>query len=314
MRRSSKTWLSSFSWTSLEPGDLQDPSPPPSTHTNVGAIAGGVVGGVLVFAIGIAAAILLYCRHKKARHAPHMSQAFVGHHVSYPSNTSVGNHGIGIGYNLLLLSSSPSNDVDNRVMNSPKTLRTHNPSRSSLLTQESPVSFPGSPSTQQGNHIQPTFTTPHGIVSPFPLERPLSQDTSSRHERKMSEVSISSGSAAAIVRRDPPAYSEAPQGHGHGDFSSMAPDEGSSYGGSTTIITAPPGNFPIPVHERGSSVGTIDSNISSTSAGLWTHSGIESLYSVTDLLGFGDAPGPTGPTISNAPRGQKRTSRLWSGQ
>jgi len=252
------------------------------------------VGGVLVLVIGIVAAIFLRCYYlKKPRQTSQMSQVLIDDHIHNPSSD---NYGRSLGYNRLLLSSSPSNDFDSRVVSSPKRLRTHNPSRSSLLTQESSMSslsYPGNSSPQPGNSSPSNIhITSHGTVVPFTWDRPLSQDVSNRHGRKMSEVSTTSGSTVPTMPQgptNPPAYSEAPHGHGHGDFASMAPD-GSSICGSTSIITTFPGNFPVPVHERGS----MDSNLSTTSAGLWAHTGIEGLY---------------GPSNANVPRDQRRISR-----
>ena len=281
-------WGSFFSWTSLDPGDYQVSSSPSKTSNNIGAITGGVVGGVLILVIGIAVTMFLRCYYlKKPRKTSQMSQVLMDDHSHNPSSD---NYGISLGYNRLLLSSSPSNDLDSRAMNSPKSLRTHNPSRSSLLSQESLMSAASYPGNSSPQHIH---MTSHGTVVPFTWDRPLSQEISNRHERKMSEVSTASGATVTTIPQgptNPPAYSEAP--HGHGDFASMALDGSSIYGGSTSIITTPPNNFPVPVHERSS----IDSNLSSTSVGVWAHTGIESLH---------------GASNANVPRDQRRISRGW---
>ena len=254
------------------------------------------MGGVLVLVIGIAVAVFLRCYYlKKPRRTSQMSQVLMDDHIHNPSSD---NYGISLGYNRLLLSSSPSNDLDSRAMNSPKSLRTHNPSRSSLLSQESSMSAMSYPGNSSPQHIPSNMhITSHGTVVPFTWERPLSQEISKRHERKMSEVSTASGTTVTTIPQgptNPPAYSEAPHGHGHGDFASIAPDGSSIYGGTTSIITTSPNNFPIPVHERGS----MDSNLSSPSAGVWTHNVIESLH---------------GASNANVPRDQRRISRGWSG-
>jgi len=255
------------------------------------------VGGVLVLAIGIAVATFLHCYYlKKPRQTSQMSKVLIDDHIH---NSSHDSHGISLGYNRPLLSSSPSND--SRVVSSPKSLHNHNPSRSSLLTQESPMSSPlylGNSSPQPANHLPSnTHTTSHGTVVPFTWDRPLSQDISGHHERKISEASTGSGSTIANIPQgptNPPAYSEAPHGRGHGDFASTGLDGSSIYGGSTSIINTSPSNFPVPLHERGS----MDSNLSITSAGFWTHIGTESVHSVSN---------------ANVPRDQRRISRGWIG-
>ncbi|KAJ3574663.1 hypothetical protein NP233_g1612 [Leucocoprinus birnbaumii] len=319
-----------------KPGDLQDPTtiisstPTPnqtqSKKNNVGAIAGGVIGGVIIIAIGIAAGIFMYCRNQKRKtqtvqRAPPMAQAPTDHARS-PSDFSAKSFGSsGLPFNSFGPAPSPSNS-DSRLLSSPTTFRTHNTSRGSL-PQESlmGLSYAGTPPPQQGNLNHPNIImTAQGPVSPFTLERPSSsEDTRSGHDRKRSEASANSISTTPPRGpMNPPAYSEAPGGHG--DFSSQAPDQASTYGGSTSIYTTPPTeDNSRPHHERGVSSSTTRSDASSiSSGGLWTHAGSASLSGAADLIsrmGSVSGPGPSGdsiPTYSgpgpnvHVPRDEKR--------
>ncbi|KAF5355723.1 hypothetical protein D9756_004395 [Leucocoprinus leucothites] len=315
------------------PGDLLDPSevmssPTPEKNSNsVGAIAGGVVGGIVVIAFGIAAAIFLYCRSRRRkgqqlRQGPHMSQGPVDHHARSPSDFSAKSFGSALPYNPLGHASLPSSGYDSRILNSPTTFRTHNTSRGSLVHESlaASVSYAGTPPPQQGNPNQPNvIMTSHGVVIPFTLDRPTSsQETRSGHEKKRSEASTGGVSSTTTPHRgpmNPPAYSAAP--HDHGDFSSQVPDQASTYDGSASIFTTPSDNPSRPHHERGLSSGTIGSNLSTTTGGLWTHAGSASLSGAADLISqmnHGSAPGPSGetPTYSGpstnmvVPRDEKR--------
>lgn len=282
----------------------------------MGAIAGGVIGGVVAIAIGVAIALFLFCRNKrrKARQAqmhPHaIAQAQMVQHVRSPSDLSAKTYGSGFGYAPLGHASSPSSGSTNRLLHSPTTFVTHNSSRVSFTGQESLLASIGYAATPppQGVVTPPNnvYVTPHGTVSPFTLHQPSSSETPSSHDRKRSEASVqqpgdASGSAPNPVQprspMNPPAYSEAP--HGHGDFSSQAHDGVSTYG-STSIVTTPPSN-PSRGHEKNPSAGSMGSHRSdvSTSGGYWTQTNSASLSGAADLLSqmsSGNIPGPSAPT------------------
>jgi len=194
--------------------------------------------------------------------------------------------------------SSPSAGSTNRFPQSPTTFRTHNSSRGSLV-QESllpPTVYPATPPPVAAPPN--VYMTPHGAVSPFTLDRPSTpQETMSVQDSKraVSPTNASEVSGPAVRGpMNPPAYSEAP--HGHGDFSSQA-DQVSTYG-STSIMTTPPSGQQGRSHEKSPSASSMNSHrsdSSSTSAGYWTHANSTSLSGAADLLSQMDSSSLAGP-------------------
>lgn len=310
------------------PGDWTDPSSPKASQStkhgsNVGAIAGGVVGGVVVLAIGIAAALFLYCRNQKRKaqpgqEVPQMAQSPFDHHVRSPSDLSART---GLVYSPFSHASSPSDGSIARLLNSPTTLYTHNSSRNSFAQDSFMLSYAGTPPPQQGIPTPSnTFMTFNGAVSPFTLERPSSQSPPlSGHDRKRSEASThmteANGVSLASLNRspmNPPAYTEAH--NTRGDFSSQAPDQASTYGSSSSIITTPSTNPFRRPHEKSPSVGTVNSNEPTTGV-IRTQGGSASLGGAMEFITrmndtpdtSGAIPAYTGPGPSTAaPRDEKR--------
>jgi hypothetical protein len=295
------------------------PTPAPTqkhNSTNVGAIAGGVIGGFVVLAIGIAAAFFLHCRHRRRSQKGEQPQAMVAqgpdHHIRSPSDLSAKTFATSFGYSPLGNRSSPSDGSLNRLLSSAGTFRTHNSSNPSFAQGSlmQTMSLAVTPPPQQGGATdQPnSIRTSNGVVSPFTLERPTSSpDTQTGgHAKKRSDVSAHAGDAGGSppggrsARMNPPAYSEALQEPG--DFSSQAPDQGSTYG-STSIITTPMSNHSRRLHEKTPSAGTLSSNhsnSSTTSAGYWTHGQSASLSGAADIISQMATAGSSAPA-STAP-------------
>ncbi|KAF9449323.1 hypothetical protein P691DRAFT_812700 [Macrolepiota fuliginosa MF-IS2] len=301
-------------------------TPGPKSSNNVGPIVGGVVGGVLALAIGVAIALFVYCRSQRRRaQRNHLSQVtqvpLDQHHMRSPSDMSAKTFGSGFPYTSLQHTAPTSSGSISRPVHSPTTFHTHNPSIGSM-THESLLAlgstgYPVTPPPASMQALPNVYHTPQGAVSPFTLEH--SNENASSHDRKRSDSSThagdASGSSAAQGRSpmNPPAYSEAP--HGHGDFSSQAPDQASTYG-SASIVTTPTSTPHRRPHEKSPSVGSGGSESSATSAGYWTHTQSASLSGVLSQMGSVNLPGPSaaippgyagpGPSTTAQPRDEKR--------
>ncbi|KAJ3574664.1 hypothetical protein NP233_g1613 [Leucocoprinus birnbaumii] len=305
------------------PGDYLDPSSPAANQNgrsgnNVGAIAGGVVGGVLVLAIGIAAALFFYCRSQKRnpqsiQEAPPMAQSPIDYHVRNPSDFSART---GLVYSPFGHTSSPSDSSTARLLNSPTTFHTHNSSRHSFAGDSLMLSYAGTPPPQQVVSMPSNVVTFNGAVVPFTLERPASRNSPlSGHDRKRSEASTEAAAATLSNRSpmNPPAYSEAPGNRA--DFSSQAGDQASVYAGSSSIVTTPPNNPFRRLHEKSPSVATVNSQRSNESSnGVQTHGASTSFGGAAELISHtnnpetsGAIPAYTGPGPNAVvPRDEKR--------
>lgn len=254
------------------------------------------MGGVVILGIGIAAALFLYCRNKrqlKAQQAQNMRHTMTvpyDHHTRSPSDLS---SRMGLVYNPLVSSSSPSSGLTSRYLSSPATLYTHNSSRNSLPESSIPSHSNILPS--QTNVLEAVSDS----ISPFMLQNYSShQDVrTSSHNRKMSEASTyMDGSNGSRGPMNPPAYQSGP-----------------------SVLMAPQSlNLSGPPHEkRQSSSDTAVSQSTNMSMGstFWSQDAPTSLDGALELMShmnnppipFEAIPAYSGPGPSAvAPRDEKR--------
>ncbi|KAF8168500.1 hypothetical protein B0H34DRAFT_670655 [Crassisporium funariophilum] len=265
--------------TPLQPGQGKKSTP-------VGAIVGGVIGGILVIGAAIALAVYLMRRQPKPSQSLPMSSVMSQNgHMRSTSDVTTKSHGMSMGYTTL--SSTPM------VTNPPTspTIRTHNssvrslPFFSSVVASTAPYGSPSPPPGRQMAASPPLPTNREDIIVPYTVPPvghnpdskqangayPVYDSPSAPHPNAMRMEVSPQTPTQGRTRYNPPAYTEQ---------------------GTSGSATPPSGSAPRrPPHTKKGSADTMHSMTSSRSGGTrhGANASISAMGNVVNQMGVGNS-------------------------